>query len=114
MTFGEEQAQAMGVDLKKCKWLLIGGVAVLTGTAVAFAGIIGFIDLIAPHVVRRFFGSKHRRVLPASALFGGTFMVLCDLAARTLASPREIPIGSITALLGAPFFIYVYFMGRKR
>lgn len=113
MTFGEEQAQAIGVDLKKCKWLLISGVAVLTGTAVAFAGIIGFIDLIAPHVVRRFFGSGHRKVLPASALFGGTFMVLCDLAARTLASPREIPIGSITALLGAPFFIYIYFMGRK-
>lgn len=114
MTFGEEQAQAMGVNLKQSKWLLIGGVAVLTGTAVAFSGIIGFVDLIAPHVVRRFFGSGHRRVLPASALFGGTFMVLCDLAARTLASPREIPVGSITALIGAPFFIYIFFVGRKR
>lgn len=114
MTFGEEQAQAMGVNLKRSKWLLIGGVAVITGTAVAFAGIIGFVDLIAPHVVRRFFGSSHRKVLPASALFGGTFMVLCDLAARTLASPREIPVGSITALIGAPFFIYIFFAGRKR
>ena len=113
MTFGEEQAQAMGVDLKSCKWVLICATAVLTGTAVAFAGIIGFVDLIAPHVVRRFFGSAHRRVLPACALFGGTFMVLCDLAARVLASPREIPIGSITALIGAPFFIYIYFRGRK-
>lgn len=113
MTFGEEQAQAMGVDLKRCKWLLICGTSVLTGTAVAFAGIIGFVDLIAPHVMRRFFGSAHRRVLPACALFGGTFMVLCDLAARVLASPREIPIGSITALIGAPFFIYIYFRGRK-
>lgn len=113
MTFGEEQAQAMGVNLKRSKWVLICGVAVLTGTAVAFAGIIGFVDLIAPHVVRRFFGSAHRRVLPAAALFGGTFMVLCDLAARVAAAPREIPIGSITALIGAPFFIYVYFAGRK-
>lgn len=113
MTFGEEQAQAMGVDLKRCKWVLICGTAVLTGTAVAFAGIIGFVDLIAPHVMRRFFGSAHRRVLPACALFGGTFMVLCDLAARVLAAPREIPIGSITALIGAPFFIYIYFRGRK-
>lgn len=112
MTFGEEQALGMGVDLKRCKWILIGAVAVLTGTAVAFSGIIGFVDLVAPHVVRRFFGSSHRKVLPASALFGGAFMVLCDLAARTLASPREIPIGSITALLGAPFFVYIYF--RKR
>lgn len=114
MTFGEEQAWALGVDLKKSKWLLIGGVAVLTGTAVAFAGIIGFVDLIAPHVVRRFFGSSHKNVLPASALFGGTFMVLCDLAARTLASPREIPVGSITALIGAPFFIYIFFINRKK
>ena len=88
-------------------------VAVLTGTAVAFVGIIGFVDLIAPHVVRRFFGSSHRKVLPAAALFGGTFLVLCDLAARTLIPPREIPIGSITALLGAPFFVYIFFSGRK-
>lgn len=113
MTFGEEQAQAMGVNLKKTKWILICGTAVLTGTAVAFAGIIGFVDLIAPHVMRRFFGSAHCRVLPACALFGGTFMVLCDLVARVLAAPREIPIGSITALIGAPFFIYIYFIGRK-
>lgn len=113
MTFGEEQAQAMGVDLRRSKWLLIGGVAVLTGTAVAFAGIIGFVDLIAPHVVRRVFGSSHKKILPASALFGGTFMVLCDLAARTVASPREIPVGSVTALIGAPFFFYLFFMVRK-
>ena len=113
MTFGEEQAQSMGVNLKQSKWLLMLCVAVLTGTAVAFAGIIGFVDLIAPHVVRRFFGSSHRRVIPASALFGGTFMVLCDLAARTVASPREIPIGSVTALIGVPFFIYIYFGKRK-
>ena len=113
MTFGEEQAQAMGVDLKKDKWLLLCGVAVLTGTAVAFTGIIGFMDLIAPHVVRRFMGSSHEKVLPACALFGGAFMVLCDLAGRTLTSPKEIPIGSITALIGAPFFVYLYFSGRK-
>lgn len=114
MTFGEEQAQAMGVDQKRSKWVLICFVAVLTGTAVAFAGIIGFVDLISPHIVRRFFGSSHRKVLPASALFGGTFMVLCDLAARTLTSPKEIPIGAITALIGAPFFIYIFFAKRKR
>lgn len=114
MTFGEEQAQSMGVNLKRSKWLLLGGVAVLTGTAVAFVGIIGFVDLIAPHVVRRFFGSSHKKVLPAGALFGGTFMVLCDLAARTVASPREIPVGSITALIGAPFFFYIFFMGQSK
>lgn len=113
MTFGEEQAQSLGVNLQRSKWGLMLCVAVMTGTAVAFAGIIGFVDLIAPHVVRRFFGSAHGKVLPASALFGGTFMVLCDLVARTIASPREIPIGSITALIGVPFFIYIYF-GKRR
>ncbi len=114
MTFGEEQAQLLGVDVRRAKWLLIGLVAVLVGTTTAFVGIIGFVDLIAPHVVRRFFGSSHRRVLPASALFGGCFMVLCDLASRTLTAPREIPIGSITAFVGTPFFIYIYFVGRRR
>ena len=89
-------------------------VAVLTGMATSLVGIIGFVDLIAPHVVRRFFGASHRRVIPAAALLGGTFMVLCDIAARTLTPPREIPIGSITALIGAPFFIYIFFMSRRR
>lgn len=115
MTFGEEQAQALGVPLRRMKWLLLMAVAVLTGTATALVGIIGFVDLIAPHVVRRFFGASHRLVLPAAALFGGSFMVLCDIAARTLTPPREIPIGSITALIGAPFFIYLFFVsGRRR
>lgn len=114
MTFGEEQAAALGVDLKRTKWLLIGGVALLTGVCVAFVGVIGFVDLIAPHIVRRFFGASHRLLVPLSAVFGGVFMVLCDLAARTLASPSEIPIGSVTALLGAPFFIYVYLASRKK
>lgn len=114
MTFGEEQAQTLGVSLKKMKWLLMLAVAVLTGMATSLVGIIGFVDLIAPHAVRRFFGASHRRVIPAAALFGGTFMVLCDIAARTLTPPREIPIGSITALIGAPFFIYIFFMSRRR
>lgn len=113
ITFGEEQALAMGVDQRRVRVRLMTAVAVLTGTAVAFVGIIGFVDLIIPHIVRRFFGAAHRRMLPACALLGGTFLVLCDLAARTLTPPHEIPIGSITALLGAPFFLYLFFAGRK-
>lgn len=113
MTFGEEQAQAMGVDLRRVKGRLMTAVAVLVGTAVAFVGIIGFVDLIVPHMVRRFFGAAHRRTIPACALLGGAFLVLCDLAARTLTPPHEIPIGSITALLGAPFFLYLFFVGRR-
>lgn len=113
MTFGEEQAVAMGVNLRRVKGRLLAAVAVLVGVAVAFVGIIGFVDLIIPHIARRLFGASHRRVLPASVLLGGTFLVLCDLAARTLTPPHEIPIGSITALLGAPFFLYLFFAGRR-
>lgn len=113
MTFGEEQASAMGVDQRRVRGRMMTAVAALTGTAVAFVGIIGFVDLIVPHVVRRFFGAAHRRLIPACALLGGTFLVLCDLAARTLTPPHEIPIGSITALLGAPFFLYLFFAGRR-
>lgn len=113
MTFGEDQARALGVELKKTKWLMLGTAAILTGTAVSFVGIIGFIDLVAPHVVRRIFGASHRYVIPIAALFGGIFMVVCDLFSRTIISPSEIPIGSVTAFIGAPFFVYIYFKSRK-
>jgi len=113
MTFGEEQAFTMGVDVHKVKWLLLGLSAALTGSAISFVGVIGFIDLIAPHVVRKAFGSSHKIVIPMSMLFGGAFMVICDLIARTIISPSELPVGAITALVGAPFFAYVYFSKRK-
>ncbi len=113
LTFGEEGASAMGVETRRVKWLLLSLSAALTGSAVAFAGVIGFVDLIAPHVVRRFFGARHKLVLPMSALLGGGFMALCDMAARTLVAPVEMPVGAVTALIGAPFFAYVYFSHRR-
>lgn len=113
LTFGEEQAAVMGVETTKVKWRLLSVAAALTGSAVAFCGVIGFIDLIAPHVVRRWCGASHRWVVPVSALFGGCFMVLADLVARTIISPSELPVGAITALIGAPFFAYIYFKRRK-
>ena len=112
MTFGEEQALSAGVELKRVKLILIGLAALLTGSAVAFVGVIGFVDLIAPHVVRRVFGSNHRLVVPMTALFGGSFMVLADLVSRTIVSPQELAVGAVTALIGAPFFAYVYFRRR--
>ena len=114
MTFGEEQALSAGVELTRVKLLLIAVAALLTGSAVAFVGVIGFVDLISPHVVRRIFGSNHRLVIPMSALFGGSFMVLADLLARTIVSPRELAVGAVTALVGAPFFASVYFGRRRR
>jgi len=114
MTFGEQQAKTMGVDIKKVKWILLVTSAILTGGTIAFVGVIGFVDLVAPHVVRKLFGSSHRIVIPMSALFGGTFMVVSDLIARTIVSPSELPVGVVTALVGAPFFAYIYFGRRAR
>lgn len=112
MTFGEEQAMSAGVDLKKAKLVLIGIGALLTGTAVSMVGVIGFVDLIAPHVVRRYFGSNHKAVVPTSVIMGGTLMVVADMVGRTIIAPRQLPVGAVTALIGAPFFAYIYFRGR--
>jgi len=114
MTFGEEQAQSIGVNVKSVKMLLLVVAAALTGGTIAFVGVIGFVDLVAPHVVRKIFGPAHRVVIPMSAVVGGAFMVLSDLAARTLMAPIELPVGAVTAIIGAPFFAYVYFSKRKK
>jgi iron complex transport system permease protein len=112
MTFGEEQAKVMGINIKIVKRILLVTAAALTGSAIAFVGVIGFVDLVAPHVVRKLYGSSHRHVIPMSALLGGAFMVLCDLVARTVVSPSELPVGAVTAIVGAPFFAYIYFSKR--
>ena len=113
-TFGEEQSMAMGVDTKKTKIILLILSSLLTGVSVCFTGVIGFIDLTVPHLVRRIFGSAHRTTLPLSMLVGGTLMALADLISRTLLAPQEIPVGAVTALLGAPFFLWVYFHPGRR
>lgn len=87
--------------------------AILTGGAISLSGTIGFIDLIAPHVVRRVFGSKHKYVIPMSFVFGGCLMVISDLIARTVVVPSELPVGAVTALIGAPFFAYIYFKNKR-
>jgi len=113
MTFGEEQAQSIGVNSRKIKLVLLVTAAALTGSTIAFVGVIGFVDLVSPHVVRKIYGSSHKLVIPMSALIGGSFMVLADLVARTVTSPVELPVGAVTALIGAPFFAYIYFNKRK-
>ena len=113
MAFGEEQAAASGVEVKRLKWLLLGFGALMTGFSVALVGIIGFVDLFTPHVARRLFGARHRWELPASALLGGCFMVLCDLVARTIVAPLELPVGAVASAIGAPFFVFLFFKQRK-
>jgi len=112
LLFGEE-AIALGLDLSFYRKAIIFVVSLLTAFAVSTSGIIGFVGLISPHAMRLIFGPNHKKLLPASALFGGSLMVFADLLARILLKPSEIPVGIITALFGAPFFIYLL-MKRKR
>jgi iron complex transport system permease protein len=112
LTFGEEEALSLGVDAGKVRKRLLAASAVLTGGAAALSGAIGFVDLIAPHLARRIVGSGHKYVLPMSFITGGILLTVTDLAARTVVSPSELPVGAVTAIIGAPFFAWVYF--RKR
>ncbi|NJE11408.1 iron ABC transporter permease [Thermococcus sp. MAR1] len=110
--FGEESI-ALGLDVHLYRKLFIGAIAVLTAFAVSTAGIIGFVGLVSPHIMRLLLGPNHRELTPASALFGGVLLVFADLLARTVAKPTELPVGIITALMGAPFFLYLL-MKHKR
>ncbi len=112
LTFGEEHAQVSGVNVVSIKWVLLLLSATLTGFAVSMSGVIGFVDLFTPHIARRVFGSNHRYSIPTAAIMGGVFMCLCDLIARNIVAPIELPIGAVTSTIGAPFFIYLYFKGR--
>ncbi|MCL1836455.1 MAG: iron ABC transporter permease [Treponema sp.] len=112
LTFGDEQAKSAGVETGVLRKKLLMFTAVLTGAAVALSGVIGFVDLIAPHAARKITGSRHRHLLPMSFLLGGSLMVVTDLIARTVISPSELPVGALTALIGAPFFAWVYFRRR--
>jgi iron complex transport system permease protein len=109
LTFGEEQAQSMGVDALRVRRELLAASALLTGGAVALSGAIGFVDLIAPHLARKLVGSNHGYVLPMAFFIGGSLLTAADLAARTVVSPSELPVGAVTAIIGAPFFAWVYF-----
>ncbi|MFJ6636543.1 FecCD family ABC transporter permease [Streptomyces sp. NPDC091376] len=108
---GEEAAAALGLDVHRFRGALFTVVALMIGTVVAVSGQIGFVGLIMPHVVRLLVGADHRRALPAAALLGAAFLIAADLAARTLMSPEEIPVGILTALVGGPFFLWL--MRRK-
>ncbi len=110
LTLGDEQAKTTGIDAKNMKLLLISISGIITGSIISVVGIIGFVDLFTPHVARKIFGSSHKYLVLGSALLGGFFMVACDLIARTIIPPLEIPVGAITAILGAPFFIYLFIL----
>jgi len=113
LSLGEEGAAYLGINVEREKLLVLGLGSLLTEAAVSMSGLVGFVGLVVPHAVRLVLGADHRLLLPASALSGAAFIVLADLLARTLLAPREIPLGVITAIIGAPFFIYLLRRHRK-
>ena len=111
---GEDVARALGVRVTLVRNTLLVAASLITGAAVAFSGIIAFVGLIVPHVVRLVVGADHRVLLPLSALAGGLFLLIADTAARVVLSPAELRVGILTALIGAPFFIYLLVRNRTR
>ena len=107
MQFGDEQAQQLGIPVRRVRRVTILAATLTTAAAVAFVGVIGFVGLVVPHILRLLWGGDYRRLLPLSMLGGAALLLLTDTVARTVIAPQEIPVGIITALLGAPFFLWV-------
>lgn len=113
MMYGDERAQSLGVNVKKSKYAILAGGSMLTGAAVAVSGTIGFVGLVVPHMTRMLWGADHRHLLTLSFLNGASLLIICDLVSRTIISPAELPIGVITAFIGAPIFSYIFYKQRR-
>ncbi len=111
--FGEEEARSLGVDTVSARWALLLAASLMSGVSVAFCGVIGFVGLMVPHMVRTVSGPDHQTLIPFSAMTGAIFMVLADTASRCFFVPSEVPVGIITALAGAPFFIYLLVRSKR-
>ena len=107
MSLGEDTAQGLGLSVKKMRTIFLGIAALLAGATVSFAGLLGFVGLIVPHLGRRIAGSESRHLLPFCAVFGAGFVTICDLIARTLFAPYEIAVGILMSFIGGPFFIFL-------
>jgi len=107
MVAGEDAALQMGVHVERLKWVLLVTASLLTAVSVSVSGIIGFVGLVVPHMMRLLYGSDHRMILPVSFFFGAAFLTLCDTLARCVNPATELPVGVITAMCGAPFFIHL-------
>jgi iron complex transport system permease protein len=114
LSLGEVSATSLGLNVKACKFMFLASSAMLAGSAVSFAGLVGFVGLIVPHVARMVAGTgSSRRLIVLSALIGGAFFEGCDIASRMLFSPYELPTGIVTAFLGAPFFLFLLIKRRR-
>lgn len=112
LLLGEDTAATLGVSVATLRPVVVGVAALLTGLVVALGGAIGFCGLLAPHLARRLYGATHRRLLPGAMGLGALLLLLADTAARTVAAPRELPVGAVTALMGAPWMLFL--LGRRR
>lgn len=112
LALGEDTAKSLGMSVKRMRTLFLALAAMLAGAAVSFAGLLGFIGLIVPHAVRKFTGSDNRLLLPLCALFGGSFVTVCDAAARVLFAPYELPVGILMSVIGGPVFLLLLFRGK--
>ena len=112
LSLGADAAEARGVNVVQTQRVAFLSASLATGAAVAVGGPIGFVGIIVPHLVRLLVGADHRLVLPASAFFGAAFLVICDVVARTLLSPLELPVGVVTAMIGGPFFLWLLLKRR--
>ncbi len=114
LALGEREAFHLGVDTERLRFEVIALAALATAAAVSFAGIIGFVGLVVPHMLRLLLGPDHRQLLPASALLGAAAIALADLAARTVVAPAEMPLGVVTALAGGPYFLWLIHRTRRQ
>ncbi|ATO17915.1 ABC transporter permease [Micromonospora sp. WMMA2032] len=113
LSVGDDEASSLGLHPQRSRYLLIAAASLGTAAAVSASGLIGFVGIIVPHTVRLLAGASHRVILPLSMLFGGAFLALTDVVARTAAAPAEIPIGVVTAVLGGPFFVLILRTARR-
>ncbi|MBQ90893.1 MAG: hypothetical protein CL441_05640 [Acidimicrobiaceae bacterium] len=110
---GDEEAGALGLDVRRVRIVAVVAASLGTAAAVSVSGLIGFVGIIVPHTIRLLFGSSYRVILPLTVLFGGAFLVAADIVARLALEPAEMPIGVVTAFLGAPFFVVVLRTARR-
>ena len=107
MQFGDDQAAQMGLNVRRAKFIIIVAASLVTAAAVSFAGIIGFVGLIVPHIMRIWWGVDYRRLIPLSIISGASVLLIADVLSRIVLAPQELPVGIVTALAGAPFFLWV-------
>jgi iron complex transport system permease protein len=113
LSLGEEAARSLGIDVRRTTWLLVLGSALAVGAAVSIAGVIGFVGLVVPHLLRPLVGHRPGRLLAASALGGALLTLLADILLRSIRNGVELKIGVLTALIGAPFFLLLVLRGRR-